>query len=79
MTAKSYIDELNYEEFSNIRAVTESPFFALFLAGPTDDAVASAVLADQCRSLGVPAGLTKSPDALHYLVVAVNNRLCGNA
>ncbi|MBQ3325972.1 hypothetical protein IJG79_02400 [Candidatus Saccharibacteria bacterium] len=79
MTAKAYIDELNYEEFSKTKAISDNPSFASFLAGPNDDVVASAVLAEQCKKLGVPAEFVNTPSALHYFVVAVNNRLRGNA
>ena len=79
MTAKKYVDGLSYDEFKNIRVVSDNPNFMQFLVGPSDDVVASATLAQQYESVGVPNELTKSAEALHYLVVAVNNRMCGNA
>lgn len=79
MTAKAYIDGLTYQEFEKVRALRESPNFFQFLAEPSDDAVTVASFAMQCKDSGVPEELTRSAESLHYLVIAINNRLGGNA
>lgn len=78
--AKSYIDGLSYQEFANIRALKDrSPDFYQFLANACSDPVVVASFAVQCKNAGIPEEYTKSPDSLHYLVVAINNRASGNS
>ena len=79
MTAKAYIDSLTWEEFQKIKTLRDSsPDFYKFLAEPCKDVVTVAIFAMQCKSSGIPDDYTATADALHYLVVAINARICGN-
>ena len=80
MTAKEYIDSLTPEQFQEIKKLCEDiPAFYEFLAEPCTDMVTVASFAAQCQSIGIPTEFTKTPDALHYLVVAIDARSNGNA
>ena len=78
LTAKEYIDSLSYEEFKKIRIASDNPDFMQFLI-PNDDVVASATLSKKYADVGVPNELLGSPEAVHYLVIAISNRVNGNA
>ena len=78
LTAKGYINGLSYDEFKEVRVVAESPGFMQFLV-PCNDVVAAATLSSKFADVGVPNGLLGSPEAIHFLAVAINNRVCGNA
>ncbi len=78
-TAKSYINGLDYTEFSKIRSLQDNGDFYQFLAEPCTDPVINASFAIQCENFGIPKAYTKSPENLHYLVVAINSRISGHA
>ena len=78
-TAKSYIDSLDYTEFSKIRPLKDSGDFYQFLAEPCKVPVVIATFAAQCKNFGIPETYTNSSEMLHYLVVAINSRVSGNA
>jgi hypothetical protein len=80
MTAKTYIDGLTWQEFEVIKVFKDaSPDFYKFLAEPCTDVMTVANFAIQCQNAGIPEAFTRSAESLHYLVVAINARACGNA
>lgn len=80
MTAKAYIDGMTWQEFEKIRVFKDSStYFFDFLAEPCKDVVTVANFAMQCKSVGIPDEFTRTPEALHYLVVAISARAYGNA
>ena len=77
--AKTYVDGLADETFNALCSLENSnPDFLQFLAGPCEDPVTTAKLAIQLNGFGIPEEYTNSAYALHYFVVAVNNRASGN-
>lgn len=79
MTAKTYVDGLTWQEFETIKTFKDaSPDFYKFLAEPCKDVMTVASFAMQCLDAGIPAEFTRTPESLHYLVVAINARCCGN-
>ena len=80
MGAKEYIDSLEPKKFQAIKKFAdESGDFCKFLAEPCEDVVTVASFAMQCQSLGIPTEYTKTSEAIHYLVVAIDARSNGNA
>lgn len=79
MTAKDWLYGLNPEQLKRVCSLTAVPTFTNFLVGSDVDMVTSAQYAAQCNSVGVPIEYTSSPEALHYLTVAIANYLKGNA
>ena len=79
MSARDYINSLTYQEFGDVCSLKNSPDFCSFLAEVCRDPVRIASFAMQCQSTGIPEDYTRSPESLHYLVVAINNRSWGNA
>ena len=77
MTANDYVNGLTWQEFEKIKAFKDaSPYFYQFLAEPCKDVMTVANFAMQCQEAGIPAEFTRTPDSLHYLVVAINARAC---
>lgn len=80
MGAKEYIDSLEPKKFQEIKNFAEnSEDFYKFLAEPCEDVVTVASFAMQCQDLGIPTEYTKNSEALHYLIVAIDARINGNA
>jgi hypothetical protein len=78
MTARDYVNGLTWQEFQDIKKFKESsPDFYSFLAAPCDNVFTVANFAIQCRTAGIPDEFTQTSEALHYLVIAINDRLCG--
>lgn len=78
MTAKDYLASLNQWELEKVCSLTKHPDFAFFLAEPCRDVVKNATFAGVCDDAGVPSVYTNSPEAIHYLVIAIA-KLVGNA
>ena len=71
MTAKDYLASLNQWELEKVCSLVKHPDFAVFLAEPCKDVFKNATFAGACEDLGIPSVYTNSPEALHYLVVAI--------
>ena len=71
MTAGDYLASLNPWELQKVCTLVQHPDFAAFLAEPCKDTVKNATFAGACTEAGVPSAYTNSPEAIHYLTVAI--------
>lgn len=77
MTAKEYVNGLTFQGFEKIRSLSSAPGFYQFVTEACKDPVLAANFAMQCRKVGVPDNLVKTPESLHYLAAAINYRQFG--
>lgn len=79
MTAKDWINSLNQEQLEKVCSLKNNPAFIEFLASSDVSTLLCAHYASECMILGVPTEYTTTPEALHFLTVAIANYLKGNA
>lgn len=79
MTPKDWLYSLNREQLEKVCALKNAPAFIEFMASSDVSTILSAHYASECLAIGVPVEYTSSPEALHYLTVAIANYLNGNA
>ena len=79
MTAKDWLNSINFTQLEKVCSLKNNPAFMEFLARPDMGPVESAYYALACISVGVPVEYTDKPETLHYLTVAIANYLKGNA
>ena len=78
-TAKEYLNSLDPKSQESICNLRSSQYLYLFLSRPCRDESKIASFAAQCSALGIPEEYTNSPEALHYLALAVAGLINGNA
>ena len=79
MTAKDWLNSINREQLEKVCSLKTNPAFMEFLTKSDASTLMCAHYASECLAAGVPAEYTASPEALHYLTVAIVNYLNGNA
>lgn len=79
MTAKDWLNSINSMQLEKVCSLKNSPAFMEFLVKSDASILMCAYYASECLAAGVPAEYTASPEALHYLTVAISDYLKGNA
>lgn len=77
MTAMDYLANLNQWELEKVYSLTKHPDFPAFLAEPCREPLRNVALKEACDSAGIPSPYSNSPEALHYLVVAIAKQAKG--
>ncbi len=77
MTAMDYLASLNQWELEKVYSLTKHPDFAAFLAEPCREPLRNVALSEACNNAGIPSSYSNSPEALHYLVVAIAKQAKG--
>ena len=79
MTAKDWLNSINPEQLEKVCSLKTNLAFIEFMTKSDVSTITCAHYASECLAVGVPAEYTNSPEALHYLTVAIANYLKGNA
>ena len=79
ITAKEYLNSLSPRCQEKICSLRSSQYLYLFLSRQCRDDSKIASFAAQCRAVEIPEEYTNSPEALHYLAIAIANLINGNA
>jgi len=79
MTAKDWLNSLNREQLEKVCSLKNNPAFIEFMAKSDVSTLMCAHYASECLAVGVPVEYTATPEALHFLTVAIANYLNGNA
>ncbi|MBQ3280410.1 hypothetical protein IJG92_02015 [Candidatus Saccharibacteria bacterium] len=79
MTAKDWLNSLNREDLEKVCSLKNNPAFMEFLTKSDASTLMCAHYASECLTAGVPVEYTSTPEALHFLTVAIANYLKGNA
>ncbi len=79
MTAKDWLNSLNPMQLEKVCSLKNAPAFMEFLTKSDASTLMCAHYASECLAAGVPTEYTSTPEALHFLTVAIANYLKGNA
>lgn len=79
MTAKDWLNSINSTQLEKVCSLKNNPAFMEFMTKSDVSTLICAHYASECLAAGIPVEYTTSPEALHYLTVAISNYLNGNA